>query len=61
MLSPSPLCGRKNGLKAEADHAMKAKSPPPLSATQDDVGKLTQEAAAIIKIFNPILAALEKL
>ena len=49
------------GLKAEADLAMKDKSPPPLSATQDDVGKLTQEAAAIIKIFNPILAALEKL
>ncbi len=49
------------GLEAEADLAMKDKSPPPLSATQDDVGKLTQEAAAIIKIFNPILAALEKL
>ena len=49
------------GLKAEADLAMKDKSPPPLSATLDDVGKLTQEAAAIIKIFNPILAALEKL
>ena len=49
------------GLKAEADHAMEDKSPPPLSATPDDVGKLAQEAAAIIKIFNPILAALEKL
>ena len=49
------------GLKAEADNAMKDKSPPPLSATQDDVGKLTKEAAAIIKIFNPILAALGKI